>query len=192
MKKLGDMWKNLSDEEKQPFAEKADEEKGDYAEKIKDYKPTAHDDDDDDDDSDDEPKKGKRKTKKKKDPNAPKKAMSAYLFFNQAYRSVIKKDFPDLKSPDIMKKLGEKWKTLSNDEKTEYDQLARNDKDRYNRENADYGGSSSKNKKPKKPPPKEDDDDEEEEDDDDDDNGQGGDDGGDDDEDDDDDDDDDD
>jgi structure-specific recognition protein 1 len=47
-------------------------------------------------------------TKKlKKDPNAPKKGLSAFLFFSKSARSRLKEQFPESKPTDISKLLGE-------------------------------------------------------------------------------------
>jgi hypothetical protein len=45
--------------------------------------------------------------KLKKDPNAPKKGLSAFLFFSKSARSRLKEQFPESKPTDISKLLGE-------------------------------------------------------------------------------------
>jgi hypothetical protein len=55
--------------------------------------------------------------REKKDPNAPKKAGSSYNFFCVARRPELKSENADLKPTEVMKKLGEMWKTLSADDK---------------------------------------------------------------------------
>ena len=50
---------------------------------------------------------------KKKDPNAPKRPMSAYMFFSNDARAEVKKENPDFKITDISKALGVKWGGMS-------------------------------------------------------------------------------
>ena len=56
--------------------------------------------------------KKKKKKKKKKDPNAPKKALSAYLYFGQTARAKIKEEMPELKGKEVMPEIGKRWKAL--------------------------------------------------------------------------------
>ena len=58
-----------------------------------------------------EPKK--RTTRKKKDPNAPKRALSAYMFFANENRDIVRSENPDITFGQVGKKLGEKWKALT-------------------------------------------------------------------------------
>ncbi|KAL3624158.1 FACT complex subunit ssrp1 [Castilleja foliolosa] len=84
------------------------------------------------DGEDDGPKK--KKPKKKKDPNAPKKAMSAFMFFSQSQREDVKKTTPGISFTDMGKVLGERWNKLTPEEKAPYDAKARVDKKRYTEE----------------------------------------------------------
>ena len=78
------------------------------------------------------------KARKKKDPNAPKRARSAYLFFVSAVRDAVKQEFPELSFGETQKKLAEKYKQLSKDEKAKYDDMAAKDRERYEREMDNY------------------------------------------------------
>ena len=62
--------------------------------------------------SEDKPKK-----KQKKDPNAPKRAMSAFLYFSQEYRAKVMAEQPNLPIGEIAKILGARWKELSEADK---------------------------------------------------------------------------
>lgn len=55
--------------------------------------------------------------KKGKDKNAPKRPLAAYMFYCQATREQIKETNPNASFTQIGKLLGEKWKTLSDEEK---------------------------------------------------------------------------
>nr|VDD26410.1 unnamed protein product [Brassica oleracea] len=71
----------------------------------------------------------KKKTqKKKKDPNAPKKAMSGFMYFSQMERDNIKKSNPGIGFGDIGKVLGDKWRQMSAEEKEPYEAKAQVDK----------------------------------------------------------------
>ncbi|GHJ84630.1 hypothetical protein NliqN6_1032 [Naganishia liquefaciens] len=63
-----------------------------------------------------EPKK-RKKAKSKKDPNAPKRAMSAFMFYSMAQRDNVKNANPDLSFGEIGKQLGEQWRNLTPEEK---------------------------------------------------------------------------
>ena len=121
------------------------------------------------DDEETSPKKRKAvggKKKKKKDPNAPKNAKSAYLYFSSAKRDEIKAANPDATFGQIVsnllqgndesihcsssffhlistsvlqgKLLGEEWKKISDDDKVEFEEKAEEDKKRYKKEMEDY------------------------------------------------------
>ena len=66
-------------------------------------------------------RKNKRKTK---DPNAPKRAASAYMLWLNENRSSIKDELlitnPDAKITDVTKRAGEMWKELTDDEKAPF------------------------------------------------------------------------
>jgi len=89
------------------------------------------------------PKEAKRKTKetkvkRKKDPNAPKRGLSAYMFFANDNREKVREDNPGIKFGDVGKLLGERWKELSDKERKPYDDKAKADKERYENEKARY------------------------------------------------------
>jgi len=76
--------------------------------------------------------------KKKKDPNAPKRGLSAYMFFANDRREKVREDNPGIKFGDVGKMLGEQWKSLTDKEKTPYEAKAAADKKRYEEEKAAY------------------------------------------------------
>ncbi len=134
-KKLGEMWKALSDAEKEPFNKMAADDKERYAKAMEGYTPPEGSDEP-------EPKKGK-KAKAKKDPNAPKKALSAFILFSNAKRAEVTAELkaanPDMKGvAEVGKKLGEMWKALSDAEKEPFNKMAADDKERYAKAMEDY------------------------------------------------------
>uniref|UniRef100_A0A0R0KM01 FACT complex subunit SSRP1 n=1 Tax=Glycine max TaxID=3847 RepID=A0A0R0KM01_SOYBN len=74
----------------------------------------------------------------KKDPNAPKRAMSGFMFFSKLERENLKKTNPGISFTDVGRVLGEKWKKLSAEEKEPYEAKAREDKKRYMDEISGY------------------------------------------------------
>ncbi|XAR51771.1 hypothetical protein NMG60_11006503 [Bertholletia excelsa] len=80
----------------------------------------------------------KRKQKKKKDPNAPKRAMSGFMFFSISERENIKKSNPGISFTEVGRVLGDKWKRMSAEEKEPYEAKARADKKRYKDEISGY------------------------------------------------------
>ncbi|PVI07327.1 hypothetical protein DM02DRAFT_512695 [Periconia macrospinosa] len=76
--------------------------------------------------------------KKKKDPNAPKRGLSAYMFFANDQRDKVREENPGIKFGDVGKMLGEKWKTLSDKQRAPYEAKAAADKKRYEDEKAAY------------------------------------------------------
>ena len=94
------------------------------------------------------------------DPNAPKRGLSAYMFFANDQREKVREENPGIKfgerlvlqpsfcvlthAPgEVGKLLGEKWKELSAKEKEPYEKKAKADKERYEREKAEYAGGVS-------------------------------------------------
>ncbi|KFK33752.1 hypothetical protein AALP_AA5G055500 [Arabis alpina] len=80
----------------------------------------------------------KKKQKKKKDPNAPKRAMSGFMYFSQMERDNIKKTHPGIAFGEVGKVLGDKWRQMSAEDKEPYEAKAQVDKKRYKDEISDY------------------------------------------------------
>jgi len=78
------------------------------------------------------------KVKRKKDPNAPKRGLSAYMFFANDNREKVRTDNPGITFGEVGKLLGEKWKELTDKEKLPYEAKAKTDKERYESEKARY------------------------------------------------------
>ncbi|KAL3792936.1 hypothetical protein ACHAW5_006843 [Stephanodiscus triporus] len=83
-----------------------------------------------------------KKTKKKKDPNAPKSAKSAFMFFSGAKRSEIKEAHPEASFGEMGKLVGAAWKELSDGDKAEWEEKAKQDKVRYKKEMENYSAPS--------------------------------------------------
>jgi len=105
----------------------------------------AGDDDDNDvEDDEEEPKKkakpkGPTKRKKqKKDPNAPKKALTAFMFFSNNMRPKLKEENPDASFGDLARLVGARFKELTPEDRVKWDKMASKDKERYKEAMAEY------------------------------------------------------
>jgi structure-specific recognition protein 1 len=146
-KLIGQKYKALTVEEKQKYNDQAVEAKAKYEKAMANYTPPEPESDDSDDDATKKSASSKKK-KAKKDPNAPKRGLSAYMYFNQEKRSQLKEENPDLSFGDLGKLVGQKYKAMTPEEKAKYDKMAKDDKERYVREMKAYKSKE----KPKEEP----------------------------------------
>ncbi|XP_077403024.1 high mobility group protein B1-like [Vanacampus margaritifer] len=93
----------------------------------------------------------------RKDPTKPRGKMSSYAYFVQTCREEHKKKHPEasVNFAEFSKKCSERWKTMSAKEKGKFEDLAKQDKVRYEREMVNYvparGGKKKKFKDPNAP-----------------------------------------
>lgn len=80
----------------------------------------------------------RKRRKKKKDPNRPKRNMSAFFLYSNEHRERVKAENPDAKFGDIAKILSAEFKQITPSQKAKWDELAAEDKERYQREMEDY------------------------------------------------------
>jgi hypothetical protein len=78
-------------------------------------------------------------SRRKKGRTGPKRAVSAYLYFCEHHRSLVKKEHPDMKSSEITARLGQMWNDLKADDKREaelksFHKKASKDRKRYESE----------------------------------------------------------
>lgn len=128
MKRVAAEWNLLTDDQKAIYKEKAEADKIRYEEEVKNFDGQLR-----------LPAKGKNG--KIKDPNAPKRGMSAFLLYSKDLRESVKNEYPHLKTSEISKVLGEKWKALDDSEKTPWVRKAAIESERYNQEKARYKAS---------------------------------------------------
>ncbi|KNC82836.1 hypothetical protein SARC_04883 [Sphaeroforma arctica JP610] len=135
-KGLGAEWKMLSDEQKRAYAERIPGLNAQFEDDMKYYvqNRTAEQAA-----KDDAPKVKRGTSKKaKKDPNMPKRALSAYLFFSNDMRPTLP---TDLKITEKAVKLGQMWKLTDEHQRQKYVELASKDKARYDQAMAQYRAS---------------------------------------------------
>ena len=84
----------------------------------------------------------KLKIKAPKDPNKPKRAKTAFMFYCEQHRPALlekeKKKGQKVNIGNIAKALGKSWKKLKDGDKVKWNTLALADKERYEKEIADY------------------------------------------------------
>lgn len=160
-KKCAEKWKEMTPKEKKRFEDMADKDKSRYEREMSVYVPAGGQ---------------TKKRKRTKDPNAPKRALSAFFFFCGEERPSVKLVNPSMGVADIAKELGKRWEKCANKEK--FEAQAQEDKLRYEKEITAYrngtfipgqatqvasGAASSESPKKAKIEHDEDDDDEDEE-----------------------------
>ncbi|KAM3875590.1 high mobility group-T protein-like [Diretmus argenteus] len=102
-----------------------------------------------------------KKSKMVKDPRKPRGKMSSYAYFVQTCREEHKKKHPEasVNFAEFSKKCSERWRTMSPKEKGKFEDMAKQDKVRYEREMTSYIPPKGQKKKrfkdpnaPKRPP----------------------------------------
>ena len=74
---------------------------------------------------------------------APKKGLSAFMFFSKHERAQVVANNPGIAFGEIGKKLGEAWKALPAEERAPFEAQAAADKERFVREERAYKASKS-------------------------------------------------
>lgn len=72
------------------------------------------------------------------DPNAPKRGLSAYMFFANEQRENVREENPGVSFGQVGKILGERWKALNDKQRAPYLAKAAADKKRYEDEKQAY------------------------------------------------------
>ncbi|XP_039007817.1 high mobility group B protein 1-like [Hibiscus syriacus] len=84
-------------------------------------------------------RKAKKERKANKDPNKPKRPPSAFFVFLAEFRTTFKKENPDVKAVSAVgRAAGEKWKSMSEEDKAPYEAKAQKRKGDYEKQMKDY------------------------------------------------------
>ncbi|OQS07738.1 hypothetical protein THRCLA_00267 [Thraustotheca clavata] len=119
---IGRRWAALDENDKKRFVLKADDDKARYQREKEDYLP----------DPAYETQATKSKAaRKKKDPNAPKRALSAYFYFCEEHRPATREANPSKKITEIASLLAEMWRALPEKKRAKYNKLAADAKEKY-------------------------------------------------------------
>ena len=124
--KAGALWKNLSEEQKQPFVQMSAKDKARYKKEMESYVPGPVLEEGD----------KPRKTKKAKDPNAPKRNINAFMWFSPDKRRELAEG--GMSGKEARDEAGRLWKAMTEEERTPFTDLAARDKARYQKEKAAY------------------------------------------------------
>lgn len=130
------MYKNLTPEEKATWEARAAQDKGRYDAEIASYVPPPGHDARGVLIEDHRPRK--RNKRGPKDPTAPKRASGAYVFFTNEMRPKVLQEYPGIKFVDLGKVLGERWRALTPQQKKRYEDMAGEDKVRFQMEMQQY------------------------------------------------------
>lgn len=130
------MYKNLTPEEKATWEARAQQDKARYDTEIASYVPPPGHDARGVLIEDHRPRK--RTKRGPKDPAAPKRASGAYVFFTNEMRPKVLVEFPGIKFVELGKVLGERWRALTPEEKKRYEEMAADDKVRFQLEMQQY------------------------------------------------------
>lgn len=140
----------MTDKEKQRFYEMAEKDKKRYDSEMSGYRGPRQ-------------SRTARKRRNRKDPNAPKRALSAFFWFCNDERPKIRASHPELGVGDVAKQLGAAWGQTLPESKAKYEAMAEEDKARYKRDmKAFKAGNFMANKKLKTAEANDDDDDDDE------------------------------
>ena len=124
-KELGRLWKECDD--KSEYVEQAEQDKVRFEEEMKTHTTEGEE-------------TTKTDSKTSKDPSKPKGVRTAYNFFCKAMRPQVKEGNPGMNSKEITKELGRLWKEC--DDRTEYEALNTEDKERHAKEMEEYESMS--------------------------------------------------
>jgi len=119
-KKASEEWKVLTADQKKEWDDKAKLDKARYDNQMKSYVPPNN--------------VGGPKKKAKKDPNAPKQAQNAYMFFVNEFREKNKTSGGSQSVTEMSKRAGEAWRGMSPADKKPYEERSAADKIRAARE----------------------------------------------------------
>lgn len=125
----------MDDETRAKYNAMAEQDKARFAREMESYVPTQGFG------SNGKPLKigrGKKSMRPKRDKNLPKGALTSYIIFCTQMRNSIKAENPDIANTDIMKKTGERWRAMSEEERAPWEALAAQDKQRFDDEMAVY------------------------------------------------------
>jgi structure-specific recognition protein 1 len=130
-KNIGNLWKQLPDVEKKVFEEQYAVSKAKYDEEYKAYvqsdaykKFIAE--------NPPEARKKKKKAEKEASPYPPKPTKkSSWLFFNNDKRKILQKEHPEARIGELTKMASALWKGISPEEKKKYDDMAGEEKRKY-------------------------------------------------------------
>lgn len=83
-------------------------------------------------------KKRRVSNKKLKDPDAPKRAASSYIFFQNDLRQELRKQHPKISAAEIMTRVSKQWAEMTREQKAPYERLQAEAKQKWETEKRAY------------------------------------------------------
>ena len=149
---LGALWQKIKNEPgSKKYIKKALEDKTRYDSEISEYSPSEEynkvmEEYKDNPENFEKKTKTKRTKKEKKviDPNKPKKPQTIFFKYSKEMRDKVKEEHPEMKTDEIAKELGRRWKNeVSDEEKDEYKNIFKTEMLEYKRLMEQYKPNSS-------------------------------------------------
>ena len=85
-----------------------------------------------------------KKIRKVKDPLAPKPPLNSYMLFAIEERARVLSDFGNLSTAEVGKEIGARWKNVSKEEKLKFEEVFRQNQERYRVEKSSYEKNACK------------------------------------------------
>ncbi|KAF8495222.1 high mobility group box domain-containing protein, partial [Russula emetica] len=82
--------------------------------------------------------KKRRTNRKTRDPDAPKRAASSYIFFQNDLRPELRKQHPDISTADILGRVKKQWAEMTPEQKAPYERLQAEAKHKWETEKRAY------------------------------------------------------
>jgi len=82
--------------------------------------------------------KKRRTSRKTRDPDAPKRAASSYIFFQNDVRPELRKQYPDVSTADILARVKKRWAEMTPEQKGPYERLQAEAKQKWETEKRAY------------------------------------------------------
>ncbi len=120
---LGEAWRHLPPERKEPYAKMNFQDRQRYSLDIQDLSDVS------DDSSSDMPERKERKKRVRRE--GPKRALSAYMYFAKETRPQLRHQYPDASFADVARMLGERWAAMGPEEKQPFEVKCATDKSRF-------------------------------------------------------------
>jgi len=145
------MYKNLTPDEKATWEARAEQDKARFDAEMAVYVPPPGHDARGILIADQLPKK--RTKRGPRDPAAPKRASGAYVFFTNEMRPRVLKEYPGIRFVELGKVMGERWRALPPEEKRRFEDMASEDKVRFQMEMQEYQATQEAAQPPPPPSP---------------------------------------
>ncbi|GBG34179.1 High mobility group protein [Hondaea fermentalgiana] len=122
---VGRMWHQLSEDDRKVYNQKAEQDKARYENEMINWTQMLNTE------AQEAAQENKSKKRKK---TGPKNPLSAYTYFVIEQRPIISTQYPKLSFGEVATRVGQMWRALDSTGREKYDILAREDKERYDRE----------------------------------------------------------